>query len=198
MKDKKKVLFIPLLFLILFFLYWRFVNYVPLGWKKYTNIETKHNYSFSYPKEWIVSECGNGEVVVAKTSITQCYRPLEALDEYLDSVYFQVFLFENHYGAASKEITVPDQLAGWYTLFFYSNDRGGYIKMRGTIIPVEPVDTEAYVKYSEENRRNKYVTGTENRILVTYLNNFTVGFYPHPEVKDQLGWIQNSFRFRVR
>lgn len=187
--------------------------YFPSDWARYENKTTRYHYSFSYPKEWVVNDCGNGEVAVSKKPIQQCFRPLEASKEYLDNVYFQVFMPDNNYMLNllnSYEfqgvINIPDTLKGWDTLFFYGDDElwiihtifpmvSEYRRMRGPYLPVAPKDTETYIRYSETNRYNKYVRKTESRILIDHLSDLTVGFYPHPEYKDQQDWVRNSFNY---
>lgn len=211
-KWVKVLLFTLLLFVALFFLRWRFISYISLGWNKYSNKTTRYQYSFSYPKDWAVSECGNGEVVVAKKPITRCYRPLDAPEEYLDNVYFQVFLPENHYGIYDEieKMSIPERLKDWSTLFFYWDEEKAlfnkiirlnlineHVKMRSNFfpVPVKPEDTDVYVKYSEQNRRNKYVTKTEKRILAYPLHHFTVGFYPYLEYQKELQFVRDSFHY---
>lgn len=130
--STKKLLLFSVFFLSgLLFVYWRFFAYIPLDWKIYTNIQTTYHYSFAYPKDWIVSNCGNGEVVVAKKAIDKCYYPFEAKQDYLNTIYFQVFLSGN-YQASSK---TPEKLRNWKTYEPY-DDNGAFLVVSHNIIPM--------------------------------------------------------------
>ena len=76
--------------LVIVFVIWRWLFYVPLDWVRYTNTKGEYSYSFSYPKEWIVIECGNGEVIVAKRKFDTCY-PESIEESYFSDIYFRVF-----------------------------------------------------------------------------------------------------------
>lgn len=91
----------------------------PFGWKMYSNTSTRHHYSFFYPKEWVLTECGNGGVVVAKKPIKECLSPLEATDEYLNNVYIQVFVPSEKYSLISySEANPSERLKEWLTRFY--------------------------------------------------------------------------------
>lgn len=73
----------------------------PWGWKRY--IDLKGRYSFAYPGRLILTRCGNGEVVVAKVKLTECFDPRIAPQDYIDNLYLQTFL--------PRQVEVTDTVA---------------------------------------------------------------------------------------
>ena len=124
--------------------YWWTNVRIPSGWITYTNTEG-YQYSFAHPKEWIVVECGAGGVILVKKRVDRCYFPLEASKEYLDNLYFQVFLSGHHSiinTANAKEFVLPNKLKNWTSSSWYWDfDWGGHYEWVGTahgIIHVPP------------------------------------------------------------
>jgi hypothetical protein len=184
--------------------YWWSNVRIPSSWITYNNTKGYH-YSFAYPKEWVLTECGNGEAVVAKKAVEQCLRPLEASEGYLDNLYFQVFLPKYNYEVNTKnfrQFVLPDKLKGWTTVSWYWKEEWSMLGLNdvyapiGTAsIPVKPTDTLSYILYSERNRHRYYVTGEEKRALASPAYRFSIGFIPKPSSTKELERVVESVRF---
>lgn len=184
--------------LVLYLLDWRFLNYVPLDWNKYTNTSRSHHYSFSYPREWVLTECGNGEVVVAKKAIEQCLRPLEATDEYLDNVYLQVFIPGEKHAAIPYDKASPSaRLADWSTRFYYFDEETAILNdfTKLSLNEYAPYWGNAFIVKPDSDSLYEATTNEGKKITVGYLTSFTIGFYPHPEAKEKLKYVRNSIRY---
>lgn len=126
---------------------------LPWDWIIYTNRQGR--YSFAHPKEWIVSECGNGEVVVGNQSFKRCYYPLEAPQTYLDSLYFQVFLPGRSVVAGMwSDKNAPQRLKGWTLVSWYwkvddFTGRAGYVRYWGKSVPINPEASTSALTESE-------------------------------------------------
>lgn len=123
-QSKKTLLFAGFFGGLLYVIYAYWLSPVPPDWTTYTNLKGLH-YSFAHPKDWIVSECGNGEVVVTKKPIEECIEPLDATKGYLENIYFQVFLPQNNMLIREQDfdkINIPSHLANWKMKFWEEND----------------------------------------------------------------------------
>lgn len=123
-QSKKTLLFTGFLGGLLYVIYAYWLSPVPLNWTTYTNLKVR-KYSFAHPKDWIVSECGNGEVVVSSKPIEKCIEPLAATEEYLQDVYFQVFLPKNNMVIRRQDfnkINAPSYLKDWETVVWEEQD----------------------------------------------------------------------------
>jgi hypothetical protein len=183
-KNKRSRLFVALIviFIVSYLIYRFFFAYTPLDWQNYKNSETSHYYSFSYPKNWILTECGNGEVVVGKKKVASCEYPLEASRDYLENVYFQTFIpGEKSSLISTKEASASPELGDWSTTFFSSGEYN-YIRMAGTAFPVR-----SDRKYDLIDDDGTHHPNT--------LSDFTIGFYPHPELEEEYKYIKNSLEY---
>lgn len=176
------LLLIYLFHLLIWFPYWGPSHYYPSTWPKYSNTATSYHYSFSYPNQWVVNDCGNGEIVVSGKPVEKCLLPLDAPADYLENVYFQTFIPKNYDYLSSKEIAPPNSLTTWSTLYMYPEDND-FIRLAGFNILPE------YSKMSGKDFPVKKEAGSKGSY------NFEVGFYPHPEYAKELEWVRNSFEY---
>ena len=179
--------------------WWSFIR-VPRTWKVYTNLQ--HHYSFAHPKDWIVSDCGNGEVVIAKNPIEKCYFPLNASEAYLDSIYFQVFSPGNFSGSVYTGFNVPNKLKNWTSVSWVIDEERALIKLPknsqymriwGVTIPVEPIATASYTLYTgwKPMPNNVY----EERAIAYPEHWFSIGFISRPAYMEELKRVLRSVRF---
>ncbi|MEK7517745.1 MAG: hypothetical protein AAB583_04295 [Patescibacteria group bacterium] len=157
--------------------YWWTNVRIPSGWIRYTNTQG-YRYSFAHPKEWKVVECGDMGVILVKKRVNKCYFPLEASREYLDNLYFQLFLPGHHNlvntATDYKNFVWPDKLTNWSTAGWYRKDWEllgyGWIGSPNPIIPVAPI----------------VGLGSEARL--------TIGYIYASHHSSEFGKILNSFR----
>jgi hypothetical protein len=179
---------------LVIFLLSKFFNSTSPNWVTYTNKNIDAHYSFSYPKEWVLTECGNGDVVVGKKKVDECLSPLAASAEYAENVYFQTFFQRNDYSSISivdrpaklPEINrseMPPFLQGWSVTYFYPQDLGGDQKMIADSTILANFDP----KYDHVDDSGNH---TPN-----HLELFTVGFYPHPEFKAEFEVVNKSIKY---
>ncbi len=190
----------PFLLALVVSYWWQRVR-LPGGWRIYTNVYGQR-YSFAHPKDWIVSECGNGEVVVARRQLDRCYYPLEAPEEYLNDVYFQVFLPNHFIASVHTGLAIPERLQAWNSVSWVLKEEFAmiglfknwqFIHIWGTSIPVKPIATTSYSLYAGwrpmPNRGN-------DALAIAYPDNsFTVGFIPRSSYMRNLKKVIQSIRW---
>lgn len=177
--------------LLPFFTYWWTSTRIPtpFGWKMYFNtINVK--YGFAYPKEWVLTECGNGSVVVSKNPIEKCLYPLDASENYIDNLYFQIFDASGPHLdiIAWKDATVSAHIKNMETVF-WSRQEFYNRRMRGDYVPlyVDPkkVKVETYTIGSQTFKVTRYKGGFPQ---------LGVNKYEY-ETNNQLQQVLDSFRF---
>lgn len=156
-----KLAIIGISILLPFFTYWLIVRAIPtqFGWKTYVN-HTNIKYGFAYPKEWVLTKCGNGSVVLSKKPIKECLYPLDASEDYIDNLYFQVFDPTGpRLDMPSKDATVSAHIKNMETVFWSAQELYDR-RMRGDYVPlyVDPkkVKEETYTIASQTFRVARY------------------------------------------
>lgn len=181
-------------------IYWFSFIRMPRGWIGYTN--SQHRYSFTYPKKWIISDCGNGEIVVAKKPVERCYFPLDAPEEYLNNLYFQVFLPGHFSGSVHTGLDVPERLKKWNSVSWVLKEEftmiglpknNQYIRIWANSVPVRPIATSSYSLYSGWKPTPNDVY--EKQAIAYPHNWFSLGFISRPSYSEELERVLRSVRF---
>jgi hypothetical protein len=179
-----KLLILPL-FVLSCFIYWQYFIHTPTGWVLYTN--TKGGYSFIHPESWTVTDCGNGEVVVGKNIVSKCYYPLNASKNYIDNLYFQVFLpyRSSIYYPESRVYSYPSKdLKGWESLTINNQNKG--LLFNGNRIRWDnavPVDLTVH-SYAHDDKQKFYTNSM-----------FRIGLIYNPSYAGQYKRVFNSINF---
>lgn len=121
--QKPNIIRVVLLFLLIIAVadvyYQNLYMHVPSNWSVYVN--TQNHYSFAYPAEWSLTECGNGEVVVSIKPVQKCYYPIDAPKDYLENLHIQTFLPRKNfvlYPSLSQQERLSEKLKMWQAVLW--------------------------------------------------------------------------------
>ena len=177
--NRYKILFFTVVGLIVFAIRSSFrqtYDTIPIDWEIYTQQE--EGYSFTYPKGLVVSECGNGEVIVASESVEQCLLPSNAPEEYLRKIYFQVFLpkpglreFLNP--SPWMSLDIPERLKDWQQVSWNADDLpfGGGNWVWDDAIPVKRGTITSFTRYNDPDNTMYLKAYSPNSISVGFVRN---------------------------
>ena len=181
---------------------WYEAFYVPFDWVRYTNTKN-YSYSFSHLKEWVVNECRNGEVVVAKKKLEQCYYPLDASESYLADVYFHIFppknkqLSFNWDEGNTREQIYSGALQNWRGIHWYWDyglfANGILLGWRYERIWGEYGSLVAdSAKYQNDSEIVPQKERTYPQVHTT--NEFNIGYMANNISEEEMHWLLNSFK----
>lgn len=167
------------------FIYWYSHIRIPAppGWKAYTNT-IGFKYSFSYPADWFLTNCGNGEITLTKKPMERCEYPLEASSDYLDNLYFQIFQPTNYYLVTYNwKKYYPGKLDNWQSVYWDNSD-GDPWKMS---VRKDDLLVAVSTAFRQKTANLRFEKGVYRSI--------EIGMDKDTVTDNKVQWTLNSFRF---
>lgn len=164
------------------------ISYNIIGWKTYTNVYGR--YKFAYPREWKITDCGDGEILLGNDLVDKCYTPVDASQEYLDNLHLQVFLPRKGltlYDYHNHGQLPPQNLEAWQTVGWVKQDCLLPTMVLG--LPCQKPILSLTIPLENKN------TSFEEQNELHPNGEFHIGFISRPVYREKYGEIIKSFRF---